>query len=229
MQRILLVEDSIQTQMIVKVALGNDFNVTCTGQVNEAEKILNSEKFDLIILDVALPDGNGLKLYENFSSHQMSSSVPVVFLTGNDTVTDKVNAFNMGAEDYIVKPFDPQEFRARIQSKIFRRRMQAQPQTKFNVGPFVFDIGFQRISVVQNNKEDFFDFTPAEFKLLYFLASNQGKLFSVEQLLEVLWAKHTHVSEQNIYTHISSARRKLGPFASWIASVPKNGYSFRMA
>src|SRR5277367_2055361 len=117
MQRILLVEDNTETVFLVKASLGTLFQITVAGTGEEAHAQLSKTRFDLILLDVMLPDSDGFQLCAEFQNHDKTRDVPVVFLTGKSDGTDKVMGFSVGADDYIVKPFNPLELRARIEAK----------------------------------------------------------------------------------------------------------------
>src|SRR6185312_17481791 len=122
MHRIMLIEDAPSVQMIVKETFQQSCLVTVAGTLNEAKRQLETQTFDLILLDVQLPDGDGFKFLASLRSQESLLEVPVLLLTGRNDIQDKVMVFSLGAEDYVVKPFDPLELKARVEARLNRRQ-----------------------------------------------------------------------------------------------------------
>jgi len=125
-----------------------------------------------------------------------------------------------------VKPFDPLEVFARVHAKLTRRRQIKDQQSVLLRGSLEFEIPFQRVYFLDGEVKKDLRLTPSEFKLLYFLATHENESFSREKLLSLVWPKGVHVVSENIYAHVSALRKKLGPGANYIQSIPKVGYRF---
>lgn len=230
MDRILVVEDSVEVQTLIKAALEDKYELQFTASVAGSLNAIGpggpmNNPFDLILLDVMLPDGNGFALCEQIRTQPQLVDVPVVFLTGKGDTSDKLTAFSLGADDYIVKPFDRDELVARVKVRLERSAARSKRQM-LKVGGLRFEVALQRVFVDDPENERDVELTPVEFKILYFLASNAGNIYSREQLIQAIWRKDVHVIEENIYTHISMLRKKLGAKATCIESVPRHGYRF---
>lgn len=229
-ERILFVEDSRQIQLIVQAALSPSYQLVCAGSLTEADKYLDDDRgYDLILLDIVLPDGTGFELCDRIRQRSKLQSVPVIFLTGQTDLDAKLKGFSSGADDYLVKPFEPQELIARVQARLKQRRTMRSQASLFDVGGFQVDLGTQKIFRVASdgNREDL-NLTPNELKLFAHLLRNPGQAFSREQLLRDLWGNDVHVTERTVNTHISSLRKKLGDRAENIRFVPAQGYIFEM-
>src|SRR5438552_3936952 len=142
--RILLVEDSVECQILVKGTLGKRFHVTCASRASEALKLLERESFDLIILVVILPDGDGFQLCAQFSNREQSHFVPIIFLTSKKDLKDKILGFSLGADDYVVKPFDPDELRARINAKLKRLEQRRIEERSIKRGDLLINLPYNR-------------------------------------------------------------------------------------
>jgi DNA-binding response OmpR family regulator len=228
MHSILVVEDAPDFQLMIKHVLSAPhFRLNCVETVAAAIDCLKSETFDLVLLDIGLPDGDGYQVCTQMQSEERTKNIPVFFLTGKNEVHDKVMAFSLGADDYIVKPFDPVELKARIEAKIFKRKNRATSEDSFKKGLLKINLVFQKAFLISGEgKESDLRLTPAEFKLLNYLIKNEGKLCTRAQLLSDLWGNDVHVLEHNVYTHVCALRRKLGPCSHYVRSVPRQGYRF---
>ena len=145
-----------------------------------------------------------------------------MFLTGNAGVDQRVLGFELGADDYIVKPFEPKEFRARILAKIKRRT----GKSSFALSVFRIDLPTQKATMDTSEGPVELTLTPIEFKLLVHFLRNEGQVFSREDLLTSVWGGTVHVSGHTVDTHISALRKKLGEYGSCFRAVVKRGYCF---
>jgi DNA-binding response OmpR family regulator len=232
MYSLLVVEDSPDFQMMIQRVLnGPSFRLKCVETATDAINVLGRESFDLVLLDIVLPDGDGYRVCTHMQKEERMRNTPVFFLTGKTDVYDKVLAFSLGADDYIVKPFDPLELKARIEAKLNKKKIKdsdAEAFTEtFRRGRLKINLGFQKAFVLDDDgKENDLRLTPAEFKLLHYLIRNEGKLCSRSQLLSAIWGQDVHVLDHNVYTHICALRRKLADQSEYIESVPRLGYRF---
>ena len=143
--RILLVEDALSMQLVVQAAVGSLCSLTCVTSIADAERELASGPYALLLLDVELPDGNGFEFCKKIRDQNKFQNLPIIFLTWKADVDQRVLGFSLGADDYIVKPIEPKEFTAHIESKL-KRRPQGPLQTTFRKSDFRVDL--DRKSVV---------------------------------------------------------------------------------
>lgn len=234
--RILVVEDAADFQLMVRAALVPGFQLVPAVTLGEARVLLAREKFDLLILDVSLPDGEGYALCGELRADGRFKSLPVIFLSARGELRDKLQGFSLGADDYIVKPFAALELRARVESKLARlSEMRAALLAKagsegFMVkGPLVLEVPAGRAYVVdvdaQGRRSDL-QLTPIEFKILFQLARHEGSVVSRERLLAVVWGEGTHVFDRATDKHVSSLRHKLGAHSRSIQTISGVGYRF---
>src|SRR5436305_1030510 len=120
MRRLCVIEDSPDLQNLIRLELQGWFELLAAPSLGEAWKLIESHTFDLILLDVHLPDGNGFEFCAKLKSHSNTKDIPVIFLTGKSDPIDKQMGFSIGADDYVVKPFEPIELRARIEARLKR-------------------------------------------------------------------------------------------------------------
>ncbi|QDK36860.1 DNA-binding response regulator [Bdellovibrio sp. NC01] len=179
----------------------------------------------MLLLDVNLPDRDGFEYCRELRSQRMFYDLPIIILTGQSQLDSKVHAFELGADDYITKPFEARELKARVLSKL--RRSGKANETSFFAGGFRVDFSVQKIfSIADDEKETALNLTPIEFKLLSHFLQNEGKIFSRQELLDLFWADSMYVSKHTVDTHISSLRKKMGPAGASLRSIFKQGYRF---
>ena len=176
MKKILLVEDNEAIQKGLKYSLEQEcFEVEIASDVKNAKDKLTKNEFDLVILDVMLPDGSGFELCKDIKKNMVT---PVLFLTAKDEEQDIVNGFDLGADDYVAKPFRPRELISRI-NNILRRYEKAE-SNKLQSGNVLIDLDASRVYI---GKEEIV-FTALEYKILVLLFSNMGKTVTREYILD---------------------------------------------
>ncbi|MGE0632317.1 MAG: response regulator transcription factor [Pseudobdellovibrionaceae bacterium] len=221
---ILLVEDSDDVYQLVQHSLGQDYNLDWAPSLKVAKQMITEKRYNLILLDVMLPDGDGYQLCSLLQAQPATQDIPVIFLTAKNSTSDKVLGFSVGADDYIAKPFDGLELRARVETKF---RKQKRERMRFEVqrlGPIEINRESQKVSLTNGpNKQDL-DLTPIEFKLLVFLAREPNKVYTRDDILNGVWGENVHVFSRSVDTHISKLRKKLGPYSESIQSVHGSGY-----
>lgn len=228
-EQLLLVEDSLPMQMVVQAAIGHIFPITCVTTLADARRELAAKTFSLVLLDVGLPDGDGFDLCLEIRGREDCRDLPVIFLTGEADVDRKAHGFSIGGDDYIVKPLEPKEFRARVEAKLARRAPAARP-TSFTKAKFRVDMTAHKVFLATDDGiEKELGLTPIEYKLLAHFLSNEGKTFPREELLTIVWGETVHVSPHTVDTHISSLRKKIGKYGPCIKAVVKQGYCFSLA
>ena len=224
MSAILIVEDSEEYSQLLTKTMG-DHQTTCVRTVDEALNAIRNHSFDLILLDIGLPEKNGYALLSEIQAERNLRPIPVICLTGRSDVSDKVTAFSLGAEDYIVKPFDPIELRARISSKL-ARNLKAYASHKTIIGDLEIDHDRHRVLLNEINGSREIDLTQTEFKLLCCLAKRINFVFSRDQLLVAAWGSDARVLDRVVDKHLCTLRKKLGRYSKQIKSIPGIGYKF---
>ncbi len=220
MPHLLIVDD--EQEMIDLTAMylenaGYTVSKALTGE--EAEKKLKSARPDLIILDIMMPGRDGYAVCESIRSY---SNIPIIFLTAKGEEWDKVRAFSIGGDDYIVKPFSPGEMTARIQAVL--RRFSASPEKQEIIRYLSLIIEVQARSVKINNMP--VQLTMKEFDLLVLIAKKPGRIFSREELLETIWGAQYKGGTRTVDTHVKTLRMKLKEASAFIETVWGIGYKF---
>lgn len=225
MEKILVVEDSPEFQISIGMVLGEHYDVTYASTGSSARQHLQNS-FDLIILDVTLPDTNGFSLFRLARSSGWLGATPVMFLTGRDSMEDRVMGLRLGAEDYLLKPFEPLEFVARVENRIKKAKSLRNENEVIQRGPFQFNLPAQRVSLTVDHSTLALSLTPIEFRLLVHLASHPDHVISRARLVEIASGSGIHVLERTIDKHICSLRRKIEPFGRAVVTVFGEGYRF---
>lgn len=226
MPRVLVIEDSQEFQLMIKSALGRGLQVEICATLAEARQKVSNDVFDLILLDVALPDGSGFEFCSELQGQEKTRKVPIIFLSGRNATTDKVLGLTLGAEDYVTKPFDPTELKARVDSKLRKSNVKTQDETTIERGPLKMHLPNYTALMIINGKETKLDLTPIEYKILYRLAKNPGHILTRQQLIDNVWGVGAYIEDRSVDKHISSLRRKLGDFSNHIRTVSGLGYQY---
>ena len=203
---ILLVEDDKSLNSGVTFALSKEgFNVKSVITIQEARRILHMEEIDLIVLDVNLPDGNGFDFCVEI---RKSSDVPIIFLTAQSTELEITNGLDMGADDYITKPFNHLELVARVKSQLRRydKPLNIEDgEESIKVKDLIIDTVAKNITL----RDEEIKVTATEYKILHLLASNLGKVFSIKEIYEKVWEEPFYKSENTVTVHIRRIREKI--------------------
>jgi two-component system KDP operon response regulator KdpE len=222
--RILLVDDEVSIQRAVAPLLrsrGYDVDVAATGA--EAVRIFNGQRPDLIVLDLGLPDIDGTEVCRQIRAE---SALPIIVLSARGAEADKVNALELGADDYVTKPFSPDELVARI--RVALRRVLAASESssgRLRVGDLTID--YDRHRVVRGTDE--IRLTPKEFDLLAFLARNADKVLTHRAILKAIWGPYAVNEPEHLWVLIGQLRKKIEPDPSkpqYLISEPWVGYRF---
>jgi DNA-binding response OmpR family regulator/HPt (histidine-containing phosphotransfer) domain-containing protein len=230
---VLVVEDSLDSLQAIELVLKDVCQIFFATKISQAKQMLELHNFSLIILDIQLPDGDGLTFYEeaNLAATQNKAPMcPVMFLTGTNELSSKIAAFESGAMDYIVKPFVPVEFRARVVAQLNRglasqahaQNMAAQQEELHN---FRMDHSTQTVSFESFGRNRTIPVTSLEYRILKQLISAEGKLVAREELLNTVWGGKVSVSLRTIDTHICHLRTKLKGAPISIVGVKGKGYT----
>ena len=200
MHQILIVEDDPALSQGIRLALGQEGRqFVQAGTIGQAERELAERTFDLLILDLNLPDGNGLDLLSRLRDR---SALPVLILTANDLEMDQVTGLELGADDYVTKPFSLAVLRARVNSLL---RRESAPAAALELGPFSFD--FERLRFMRNGTE--VELSKTEQRLLRLLVEHRGQTLSREVLLDRVWDGGEFVDENALSVAVNRLRAKL--------------------
>jgi len=183
-------------------------------------RYLEREKPDLILLDLMLPGTDGLEVCRHIRGSEALAGIPIIMLTARGDESDKVVGLELGADDYVTKPFSVKELVARIHAVLRRPRGGEAAARRIVIDPLVIDI--DRFEVTVEGAKT--DLTATEFKILQLLASRKGRVFTRDQILDFLWGQEKAVVDRTIDVHIRNLREKLGRAASLIKNIRGVGY-----
>ncbi|MEW6696580.1 MAG: response regulator transcription factor [Bacillota bacterium] len=229
MAKILVVDDETNILELIKFTLEKDgHQVITTTSGEEGLRLAKIELPDLIVLDVMLPEPDGLEVCRRLRNDPATSMVPVLMVSARGDTLDRVVGLEMGADDYIPKPFSPRELSARVKAAL-RRSKHERPtmvtSRELKSGAIVLDIEKFQVQV----EGEPISFTPKEFKLLKILMSHPGKVFTREQLLDRVWGFDFNVDTRTVDVHVRYVRQKieLDPAnPTYIKTVRGVGYKF---
>lgn len=219
MNTILLIDDDEFVYQLVRVAL-KDSNVIYCKNLKDAEETIHSRHFSFIILDLNLPDGEGLRFLSKIKENELLKNIPIAILSGEVGISHKVMAFDYGIDDYITKPFDPVELRSRVNSKIKKYQNEVENST-LNVNGLEINLNTYKVFF---NEQDL-NFTPIEIRILFLLAKKTDQVFSREHIMDYLW-KGTFVNDRTVDSHIAHIRNKITSAPVSIETVKGIGYKF---
>lgn len=225
MQKILLVEDSLEFQKIVSRTLAHH-KVTVVASAEEASQKLYQENFDLVLLDITLPGKSGFSFLSELQADPKTREIPVFCISGKTEITDKTTAFTLGADDYLSKPFDPIELKARVDAKLNKNRRKEIVSSELKIGKLRIDKNLHRVFLNDRSGESSeIPLTQTEFKILCFLARRMGQVYTRDQLLIGVWGEDAGVLDRVVDVHVCSLRKKLKSLSGYIRAVPGVGYA----
>ncbi len=221
--KILVVDDEDDLCEILKFNLETEgYQVTTANSAEDALK-LDIASFDLLLLDVMMGGMSGFAMAKQLKANPATANVPIIFLTARDTENDTVTGFNLGADDYISKPFSLREVLVRVRA-VLRRTSERQ-----GVEPAV--LRYQGLEMNLDKKTVSIDgedvpFTKTEFELLHLLLEEKGRVFSRQELIDKVWPKDVLVLDRTVDVNITRLRKKIGRFAKCIVTRLGFGYYF---
>jgi DNA-binding response OmpR family regulator len=219
---IAVVDDEADIVELVSVNLEKaGFKVEGFYNANDLLSFLEKKKPALIVLDLMLPDADGFEICKNLKNQEQYSNIPIIMLTAKGEEVDKVVGLEIGADDYITKPFSTRELVARVKAVLRRGEKSEESQKSITISEEI-EIFPQEYKVAISGKE--IELTSTEFRILFLLAKRKGWVFSREQILEHLYDGDRLVFDRTVDVHIAHLRDKLGKFAKIIKSVRGIGY-----
>jgi len=222
---VLVVEDEPQIQELVAVNLEHfGHRVRRASTAEEAEAAIRSALPDVVVLDWMLPGESGLAFARRLRADARTRDLPILMLTARAMEQDKISGLEAGADDYLTKPFSPKELAARIKA-VLRRRAPQLSGDVVEVEGLRLDPASHRVTAGDHR----LTLSPAEFKLLHFLLTHPGRVYSRTQLLDQVWGDHVYIEERTVDVHIRRLRKALEPSGHdrFIDTVRGSGYGFR--
>jgi len=219
---ILIIEDDPSIQMLLKLSLTVEgFSATVVGTVKEGIDLIQKQKIDLVLLDLTLPDELGYQFLQYIKEHQIV--LPVIVLTAKNAMNDKILGFQLGADDYLTKPFETRELIERIKAVMRRIRPSAPSDIKI-VGPIEIDQASRTVKVDGTIVKT----TTREFDFMWLLCSHPKKVFTREQLLDLVWGYEYFGQTRSVDMTVNRLRDKLKPYDHIIVTVHGTGYKLEV-
>ena len=224
---VLVVEDEPQIQELVAVNLEHSgHRVLRASSAEEAETAIRAELPDVLVLDWMLPGESGLSFARRLRADERTRDLPILMLTARAMEQDKLSGLEAGADDYLTKPFSPKELAARIKA-VLRRRAPQLTRDRVEIEGLRLDPASYRVSAGEHR----LSLSPVEFRLLHFLMTHPGRVYSRTQLLDHVWGDHVYIEERTVDVHIRRLRKALEPSGHdrLIDTVRGAGYGLRTA
>jgi two-component system phosphate regulon response regulator PhoB len=224
--KILIVEDEDAIRdMLMMVLEQADFIAVAAADTNEAQRAMDETLPDLIVLDWMLPGVSGVEWARRLKKDPMYRELPIILLTARGEEEDKVKGLEIGADDYMTKPFSPKELVARIRA-VLRRSGKINDLAQITMGDLVLDTEQHRLSV----GDKLLDVSPTEFRLMHFFMTHPDKVFNRTQLLDQVWGRSVYIEERTVDVHIRRLRKILGEHGreDLVQTVRGFGYRFSL-
>ena len=221
-ETILLIEDEADVADLVRYHLKKaKYRVLHALDGAEGLAMVQQERPDAVVLDIMLPRMNGFEVAKKLKSDPTTESIPVLILSAKGEAESRIKGLELGAEDYLPKPFSPRELVLRIKA-LLRRSSSVPASEKTMAGPFVLDRGALKVTLEGKR----LDLTSTEFKLLSLLLGTEGAIQSREDLLQEVWGYSVTIDTRTVDTHMRRLREKLGEHAMYLETVRGEGYRF---
>ena len=223
---ILVVEDEPDINKTVSYNIANEgLKPLSALNLTEAESYISSNNISLIILDLMLPDGSGLDFCKKLKSSNAYSDIPIIIVTAKDDEVDKVVGFELGADDYVTKPFSVRELMLRIKAILKRNSKDMTQNTSSKIETFgILSVNEDSHEVFINDDEIIL--TALEFKLLKHLLDRRGRVQTRDQLLSDVWGYSAHITTRTVDTHVKRLREKMGVMGKHVQTIRGVGYRF---
>ena len=227
-RRILIVDDEETLCEVLKLNLENEGYDVDTAFSAEQALTYDLRSYSLVLLDIMMGEISGIKMARMMKADMATANIPIIFCTARDSEDDMVMGLNLGADDYIVKPYTVRNVVARIKSVLRRTSGHKVPQAAARTNSLVveglhLDMEFKRCTVDGTEVK----LTRKEFELLAYLISHRGRVCSREQILSRVWSDEVVVLDRTIDVNITRVRQKIGPYGAYIVTKSGYGYGFR--
>lgn len=221
-ETILLIEDEEDVSDLIRYHLKKaKFRVLSACDGAEGITSAMEQRPDAVVLDIMMPKFNGFEVAKKLKADPMTEPIPILFLSAKGEPESRIKGLELGADDYLSKPFSPRELVLRIQSLLRRKRSSSQPEI-IQAGPFHLDRATLKVTLDGAR----LDLTSTEFKLLSLLVGKEGAIQSRESLLQEVWGYSPSVDTRTVDTHVRRLREKLGSYAPMLQTVRGEGYRF---
>jgi two-component system phosphate regulon response regulator PhoB len=225
MNKVLFVEDSPEVHVQVSKSLMGLCELSWAKTLEEAREQYAKDKFHLLLLDINLPDGSGIDFCSEVASQNPSQAIFII--TGEEKLSDKVLGFTAGADDYIVKPFNGLELKARVEAKLKKINLENNMATVNEWEKLKVDKNRQEVMILDDQGDfESSELTHIEFKLLTYLSDREDMVIPRDEILNEIWGRDVYVYSRSVDTHVSKLRKKLGEASDYIKSVHGTGYKF---
>lgn len=223
-KHILVVEDEAPIRDMIRFALErSDFSVAEASDAQAARLAVAEQRPDLVLLDWMLPGVSGTELAREWRRDELTETLPIILVTARVDENDRVRGLNLGADDYVTKPFSSSELVARVRA-VLRRSLPGGEDETLELDGLTLDAASQRVSVGESSVK----LGPTEYRLLRFFMSNPERVYTREQMLDRVWGQNVYVEERTVDVHIRRLRKALAPygFDGFIQTVRGSGYRF---
>lgn len=221
-ETILLIEDEEDVSDLIRYHLKKaKFRVLSASDGAEGVQTAIEERPDAVVLDIMMPRLNGFEVAKKLKADPRTAPIPIIFLSAKGEAESRIKGLEIGADDYLAKPFSPRELVLRIQTLLRRTRATVTPET-LSSGPILLESATLRVIIDGNRLE----LTSTEFKLLSLLVASEGVSQSREHLLAEVWGYNSAVDTRTVDTHVRRLREKLGIHADLLQTVRGEGYKF---
>ena len=226
--KVLVIEDEPDIRKTLEYNLSREgYKVESCGSIEEANTFLENPSYSIILLDLMLPDGSGLDLCRQIKSNSTIQEIPILILTAKDDEVDKVVGFELGADDYVTKPFSVRELILRVKAILKRNTKTSNLSNQTheinrNFGSLKINVESHEVFI---NDEEII-LTALEFKLLRQLVERRGRVQTRDQLLTDVWGYSSDVTTRTVDTHIKRLREKLGSMGKYVQTIRGVGYKF---
>ena len=217
-------EDAIR-EMLLMVLEQADFEVHTVADAKQAQTVLDEILPDLILLDWMLPGISGVEWARRLKKDESLRDIPIILVTARGEEEDKVRGLEIGADDYVTKPFSPKELTARIRA-VLRRSGKSNDQAQLTLGDLMLDTDQHRLTIGDKQLE----VSPTEFRLIRFFMTHPDKVYSRTQLLDQVWGRSVYIEERTVDVHIRRLRKILAEYGreDLVQTVRGFGYRFSM-
>ncbi|MGH1540620.1 MAG: phosphate regulon transcriptional regulator PhoB [Arenicella sp.] len=227
---ILIVDDESAIRDMLRMSLeSNGFMVSEANSAQQAQREIEHDKPDLLLLDWMMPGISGLEFTKRLSNTKENNDIGIIMVTAKDEEEDQIRALDVGADDYITKPFSTRELVSRINAVLRRLKNTSDDETAdfISLGGISIDMASHRINI--HDKE--VDFSPTEFRLLHFFMTHPDRVFSRSQLLDQVWGENIYVEDRTVDVHIRRLRKILEEYNcdNYINTIRSVGYRFSIS